>query len=77
MRLDAVDGRNPASPMKSFNDDSPVNSNTIVSRGFKVEQDFVHPRYLHPVEDLFLKVDEWTSHVIETIPRSLSGCEAT
>ena len=42
-----VDGRNPAPPRKSENDDSPVNTNKqMVSHGFKVVQDFVHPQYL-------------------------------
>ena len=38
-----MDGRNCAPPKKPWNDASRVN--TMVSYGFKVVQDFVHPQY--------------------------------
>ena len=40
-----VDGRNPAPPKKPCNDDSPVNTNKLmVSHGFNMVEDFVHPQ---------------------------------
>ena len=42
-----VDGRNPAPPKKPWNEDSPVNTNKLVSHGFNaVQNEFRnHPRY--------------------------------
>ena len=46
LSIHTVDGRNPASPEKPWNDGSPVNANKqwlpMVSQ---VVQDFVHPQY--------------------------------
>ena len=47
VRRITVDGRNPAPRKNPWNDDSPVkNQQIMVSNGFKVVQDFVHPQYV-------------------------------
>ena len=41
-----LDGRNPAPPKQSWNDDPPVYvKQTVVPHGFNLVQDFVHPQY--------------------------------
>ena len=39
--------QNPAPPKKPWIDDSPINANKLPFHSFKVDQDFVHPQYVH------------------------------
>ena len=43
---DTVDGQNPAPPKKPWNDILYKYHQAIVSHGFKVVQDFVHPQHM-------------------------------
>ena len=65
-----MDGQNPAPPKKPRKDNSPRKyQQLLVSHGFNVVQDFVHPQY-----HLFDGSIQWSSHVKELLsnPRTMN-----